>query len=184
MKPMAPATSRPRKSLEDYMALPAQTRAELIEGEIYMAPSPRRKHQDIVGRLYRRIAPLVEKQRLGEIYIAPLDVHLPSGDVVEPDLIFVAEANRAILQDWIRGTPDLLVEVTSPANAERDRIVKRDLYARSRVPEYWIVDPDAQTIDVLRLQGNAYAPAGYWESGTLETSSLPGLRLTLDEVFR
>ncbi len=184
MSAMAKATSRPRKTLDDFMALGDEARAELIAGEIYMTPSPTPWHQTVSFNLGLILGPHVREHGLGRVWSAPLDVHFPSGDVVEPDLIYVCSVKASIVQDWIRGVPDLLVEIASPSNAERDRIVKRDLYARNGVPEYWIVDPDVRTIELLRLQDRCYAPAGYFGLGTvLRTETMPLLRLVVDEVF-
>ena len=184
------ATSRPLKTADEFMALGDEVRAELIAGEIFMAPAPTRWHQNVAGNLYELLAPHARTRGRGDaswgtVWIAPLDVHLPSGDIVQPDLIFVRTENWEILQDWIRGTPDLLIEIVSPSNAERDRIVKRALYARNGVSEYWIVDPDVRTVEVLRLRDGTYEPAGYFGAGTeLVSSVLPDLRLPIDEVFR
>ena len=183
-------TSRPKKTVDDFMALGDGVRAELIDGEIYMAASPTSWHQIICGNLHLAMAQHARERNLGTVFVAPLDVHLPSGDIVEPDLIFVAEKNRGIVQDWIRGVPDLLVEIVSPSNPERDRLVKRTLYQRNGVPEYWIVEPEARAIEILRLepqpQGSAaFAPAGYVGAGaTLITRALPELELQVDDVFR
>jgi Uma2 family endonuclease len=113
-----------------------------------------------------------------------MDVYLPSGDVVQPDVGLVTRPRSGIVQDWIRGAPDLVVEVISPTHVERDRLVKRDLYARNGVPEYWLVDPGAGTIEVFRLRDDAYRPAGYFQRGSvLASESLPEFRLPIDEVF-
>jgi Uma2 family endonuclease len=177
--------ARPRKTVQDFLNLPEGTRAELIDGEILMSPSPRVRHQTIAGRLYSRISAFVESRRPGAVFTAPLDVHLPSGDIVEPDLIVVAEANRAIIQDWIRGAPDLLVEVVSPDRPERDRIIKRGLYARNGVGEYWIVDDGPASIEVLALSGSIHEPRGFFlQDDELASPFLPGLRLSLREVFQ
>lgn len=185
MDSMAPATSRPQKTVDDFMALGDEVRAELIAGELYMTPSPTPRHQDVAANLLERLRPFVRDRSLGTVWIAPLDVHLPGGDIVEPDLLFVSKANESIIQDWIRGAPDLLIEIVSPSNPERDRIVKRDLYARNGVGEYWIVDTEARAIEVLRLSGGTYAPAGYFVTGTaLTTKTLPGLELPVEQVFR
>ena len=82
----------------------------------------------------------VRGRSLGRVYVAPFDVHLPSGDIVEPDVIFVTTAKLGIVQGWIRGVPDFVVEVLSPDGIERDRIVKRVLYAKNGIREYWLVD--------------------------------------------
>jgi len=179
----AMTTSRPMKTVDDYMALGDEVRAELIAGEIYVTPSPTPHHQSIAGRLHARLGAALEKGGLGALYFAPLDVHLPSGDIVQPDLLFIREENLGIVQDWIRGVPDLLIEIVSQ-HAERDRIVKRELYARNGVPEYWLVDGATQTIERLLLAGDGYAPAGYYGVGdVLVTETMPHLELAVGEVF-
>lgn len=176
--------ARPRKTVEDFMNLPADTRAELIDGELFMSPSPRSRHQNAVVNLVRCICDFVRAQSLGRVFVAPFDVHLPSGDVVEPDVLFIRSANLGILKDWIYGVPNLVVEVLSPDGIERDRIVKRDLYARNGVPEYWIVDPDARTVEVYSLRGDRYEPDGYFESAdVLVSPSLPGFRVAVSQLF-
>lgn len=118
------------------------------------------------------------------MYTARFDVHLPSGDVVEPDILFIAKGNLGIVQDWVRGVPDLVVEVLCPDGLERDRFVKRDLYAENGVPEYWIVDADAKTIEVFTLRGGKYEPNGYFEKGdVLMSSLLAELKLSVADVF-
>jgi Uma2 family endonuclease len=184
MDAMAFAKSRPRKTMEDLMALPDEVRAELIHGELLVTPTPRVPHQRVLGRLYRLLDDWVRAAGSGEVLLSPMDVHLPSGDVVEPDLIYVSADNLDICQDWVRGVPDLLVEIVSPSHPERDRLVKRELYARNAVPAFWIVDPDEQSIELLRLDGHVYAPEAYLTgANVLETSSFPGLRVSLHQVF-
>ena len=200
----AMATSRPSKTVDDYLALGDGVRAELIAGELYVTPSPTPDHQTIVGNLHVLLRSAVRSGAGGSVYVAPLDVHLPSGDIVQPDLLWIAASNHSIVQDWIRGVPDLLVEIVSPLGAERDRIVKRALYARNGVPEYWIVDGATQTVErlvlarpvlerpvlarpVLEGTGNApagYTPAGYYgASDTLVTERLADIPIPLQEVF-
>lgn len=180
---MAPTKVKPRKTVEDYLRLPDGTRAELIEGEVYISPSPKLRHQRAVETLYRLLHAFCQGRRAGEVHVAPLDVHLPSGDVIQPDVIFVSESNRAILKDWIRGVPDLLIEVISPESAERDRIVKRRLYEQNGVREYWLADPEAPAVEVLVLSATVYAPHGYFEEGDRVTSAvLPGLSLGAGEI--
>jgi Uma2 family endonuclease len=139
----------------------------------------------IVGRLYAAISAFVASHRLGAVFLAPLDVHLPSGDIVESDLIVVSKERRAIIQDWIRGAPDLIVEVVSPDRPERDRIIKRSLYARNGVRECWIADGEASSIEVFGLQGAEYAPLGFLQAGdALASPFLHGLALDLRELFK
>ena len=121
---------------------------------------------------------------MGEVLNAPLDVLLPGGDVAQPDLIFVSTAKACIVQDRIRGVPDLLVEILSPDSIEHDRIVKKSLYARSGVTEYWIVDPAEESVEVLSLRGGHYDAAGYFEkTDTLNSPLVPGFSLLLRPIF-
>ena len=176
--------ARPRKTVDDFMSLPEGPRAELIDGELFKCPSPKRPHQDAVLRLVRRLADFIESRGLGAVFVAPFDVHLPSGDIVEPDILFVTKANLGIVQDWVRGAPDLVVEVLSPDGLERDRFVKRGLYAENGVPEYWIVDADAKTIEVFSLRGGKYVPNGYFENDDVLVSPLLSeFNLPVADVF-
>ena len=127
---MASETTRPRKTVEDYLALPDDVRAELIEGELYMTPAPRPRHQTAVGQILTYMNIHVRAAGLGRVYSAPMDVHLPSGDIVQPDLLFIRRANLEIVQDWIRGVPDLLVEVISPSHPERLASIRAVLSSR------------------------------------------------------
>lgn len=166
------------------MKLPEGTLAELIDGEIFMSAAPRVPHQGVILNLAFALKAFVDPGRHGRVVLSPMDVHLPSGDIVEPDLIFVRQENLAIIQDWVRGVPDLLVEVLSPSHPERDLIVKRHLYARNGVGEYWIVDPADRSVQILKLSGNRYEPAGYRRGGQfLSTDLLPGLELGVESLF-
>jgi len=184
MKSMADLM-KPRKTVDDILNLPEGTRAELIHGEItIMTPSPFLEHQKISARLCNALSRHCDGHACGEVLPAPMDVHLPSGDVVQPDLIFVAKERQSILQKWVHGSPDLLIEILSPSSVDRDRFVKRDLYAQNGVGEYWIVDPDEKTIEVFTLAGGAYVPAGYFKVGqTLLSPTLVGFALATSDVF-
>jgi Uma2 family endonuclease len=104
--------------------------------------------------------------------------------VVQPDLLFVSAARAEICRDFVDGAPDLVIEVLSSAHPERDRIVKRDLYERDGVPEYWLVDRADRSIEVLRLEGGTYGPAG-WFTGAeaLASRTFEGLVIPLSHVF-
>lgn len=182
---MAELRTRPRKTVEDFLRLPEDTRAELIDGEILMSPSPTPRHQSILWNLSTLMGVFLQSHRQGRAFCAPLDIHLPSGDVVQPDLIFVAARNLAIVkEERIVGAPDLLVETLSPSNPERDLIVKRRLYAANGVQEYWIVDDESKTVEVNVLAGSQYAPAGCFRPGeTLVSPTLPGFQCQVQALF-
>lgn len=150
-----------------------------------MVPSPLPYHQIICRNLEEQLWKFVQAQRLGEVLFAPCDVVLSEETVVQPDILFISSERVAIIhKEEIRGAPDLIVEILSPATAQRDRTYKRTLYARSGVKEYWIVDPDAQTIEVLALGGRGYKRAGiYGREQMLESPLLTELKISLAEVF-
>lgn len=90
----------------------------------------------------------------------------------------------AIVRDWIFGAPDLLIEVISPEGPERDRLVKRRLYAENKVREYWLVDPEERTVEVLTLAGSEWTPHGYFKAGdVLATPVFPAIGLPVDQIF-
>ena len=174
-------------SYEDYKSLPeSETRRyELIEGELVMVPSPNEYHQRISGRLEFILRAFVEDKNLGRVYDAPFDVVFSEEDVVQPDILFVSKERFSIItEEEIRGAPDLVVEIFSPATAERDRTYKKTLYARHGVKEYWIVDPEEKTIKVMALGKAGFESSGsYGKRDTLRTSTFPGLAINLSEVF-
>lgn len=176
---------------EDYKSLPyvERQRFELLEGALIpMAPSPGFAHQSASLELAARLHLFARKRGVGTVLEAPFDVVLgePGEEqVVQPDILFVAKERQPIIhEDGIHGAPDLVVEVISPSTQEKDRVFKRRLYAKYGVTEYWIVDPDARTIEVLALGQRGYERAGLYHKGeTLESSLLPGLHIALNEIF-
>lgn len=148
----AQQNTRPWTEAEFYAArdlAPAGERWELVEGELLVTPSPHWTHQDVVGQLFLRLEPYVRAQQLGKVFVAPLDVKLEPGLVLQPDLLVVPEGELRRRSDVVTRLL-LAIEVTSPASARFDRVKKRPVFQRTRVPEYWIVDPDAEIIERWR----------------------------------
>ena len=170
----------------DYLETSDDERYELLHGELVMAPAPREIHQYFLINLIIAIGAFVKKHKLGKVYSAPFDVVLSDENVVQPDLLFVSTARQHIITpDNIQGAPDLVVEILSPSTAERDRVVKSDLYAQHGVHEYWIVDPDARTITVFLLNGGAFEEVDtYSEGETLTSPMLAGFTFKLEGKFR
>ncbi len=172
---------------EDYKSLPESEvkRYELVGGELEMVPAPDWFHQSILRALFKLLDQYVEERGLGEVRFAPLDVVLSEEDVVQPDLLYIARERLGLVREGaVQGAPDLIVEILSPATAQRDRTYKRTLYARHGVKEYWLVDPDSQTVEVLTLGARGYRRAGlYQREATLESPLLPGLQIPLDQIF-
>lgn len=156
---------------------------EIIDGELFVSPSPVTRHQAVSGRLYLVLGNFLAAHGGGMAFYSPLDVVFSDRNVVEPDLIVVTDDQRDIITEKnIQGVPALLVEIVS--NPRRDRVRKRDLYARFKVPEYWIVDPEADRIEVYRLREGRYGKPEILETGEiLEFARLPGLRVDLAALF-
>ena len=135
----------PKLTYEQFRQLPDDgKRYELVCGEVHLTPSPTTKHQIILYRLVSSLDVYLSKTRLGRLLFAPLDVRLSVDTALQPDLIYIASAHAAIIQeDYIRGTPDLVVEILSPSTAAHDRATKLPLYAEAGVGEMWIIDPQA-----------------------------------------
>lgn len=131
--------------MEVYKMLPEGTLAELIDGILYMSPSPVDKHQRIITRLISQIFSYCEQHNLGEVFTAPFDVYLDEhANAVQPDILFIAKANLSIIQGHVHGVPDLIIEILSEGNPTHDTKRKKDLYEKFRVKEYWIIDPETR----------------------------------------
>ena len=169
----------------DYLQLPDEKRYELVEGELFVVPAPNLYHQQILGKLWTSIYNHARANHRGEVFLAPCDVVLCEFTVVQPDLVFVASEHMAILTDAnIQGPPDLVVEILSPSTGQRDLGIKRNLYAKYSVPEYWIVDPDAKTVEVLSLTETGYrTEVIVTRTGTLNSPLLTALDLALTDIF-
>ena len=176
----------------DLVALPEdQLRHELIDGEHFVSPSPNTAHQTISGRLFMALSSYVVRHRTGEVLFAPFDVKLSLFTVLVPDLVyFTAERfARVVNEKHATAAPDLVVEILSPGTRRRDKGRKRAVYDREGVGEYWIADPEARSITVLR---RPRAEAGLTDVTTLALTSddvlesplFPGLQIPLREVFR
>lgn len=156
-----------------YFALPDTNHyIELSEGELVMPPHPTNTHQRIVGDLYVSLRRFVEERDLGVVRIAPLPVRLWPGKIREPDILFIAREHADRIGEQCFGVPDLVVEVTSPGTWRADRLEKPAEYAQAGVQEYWIVDPEARTIEVFGLREGAYETLGRWGCGETARSRL------------
>lgn len=169
----------------DLLAMPDDgKRREIIDGELYVTPSPVNFHQTILFNLAMAFGKFLEIHPLGKLRFAPLDVILSEYDVLQPDLLYVSNEHKDYLQDWVRGAPDLVVEILSPATEARDRGIKSKAYARYGVREYWIVDPVVEVIEVYRLAAEGFQLAAKCaKGGSVETPLLPGFALPVGSVF-
>ena len=176
-----------RLTYDDFVLFPDDgMRHEIIDGEHYVTPSPNIRHQALLGRIHFELELFLRTNPgRGRVFMAPLDVLFSEWDVVEPDLLFVA-ADQDILRDQnVQGAPALVVEIASPGTRRRDEQIKRQLFDRGGVREYWIVDPDAHRVRVFRRQmdGSLGPAAELTPDDALTTPLLAGLAIRLSELF-
>jgi Uma2 family endonuclease len=186
-------TSPPRSGVkltyDDFLQFPDDgNRHELIDGEHYVTPSPNPRHQRILGKLHLAVGNYLEEHSVGEVFFAPLDVVISNFDVVEPDLLYMSRerAAQVLVPEHVRGVPELVVEVGSKSTRKRDETIKRELYQRAGITEYWVVDPRREVIRVYRNTADGFGLPHELrrESGdTLTTTLLPGLEISLEAVF-
>ena len=181
---------KPKLTYADYAKTPDDERWELIDGELInlgeiMAPSAKEAHQRNQVRLGSRMFFFTDENDLGKVY-SDFDVVLSDTDTVRPDLLFVAkERLHIITADNVQGAPDLVVEIRSESTARRDWTIKRELYARHGVKEYWIVDSDATTVSALLPEDGKLKVAGvYGEDDTLTSAVMGGFSVAVSDIFR
>ena len=169
---------------KDYLQLPENKRYEIIDGDLFMVPSPNESHQHILTNILYILINYVRRNKLGAIYCAPFDILFSDEDIVQPDVIFVSNENKKVItKDNIKGSPDLLVEILSPSTSKRDIGIKKKLYARHGVREYWIVDPERETVDVFRLKGREFEGKRYGAQDCLSCSVIKNLIIEVKEIF-
>jgi Uma2 family endonuclease len=181
--------STARLTYDDFLLFPDDgQRHELIDGEHYVTPSPNAGHQRILGRLHLVIGNYLEANPIGEVFFAPFDVVFSRFDVVEPDLLYLSRERAAsvLLPEHVRGVPELVVEIASKSTRKRDQTIKRALYERAGVSQYWTVDPDKELVRVYRNGADGFGRAIELRrdaGDTLTTTLLPGLVISLERVF-
>jgi Uma2 family endonuclease len=174
----------------DYLAWPDDVRCELIDGAAYlMSPAPGLEHQDVAGEIYRQLANQL-RDRTCRVFIAPVDVRLPKGQeadesidtVVQPDLLVVCDASK-LDRRGVRGAPDFVIEVLSPSTASHDQVIKRRVYERAGVEEYWLVHPTDRIVSIYRLVNGEYHKPDIRElSGRTAVDIVPGVSVDWDEL--
>jgi Uma2 family endonuclease len=175
-----------RLTYDDYCLLPNDgKRYEIIDGELFVTPSPRTVHQKVVTNLCYYLTDFTKKKELGEVYVAPFDVVFSRFDVVEPDVLYISKARASVLtEENVQGAPDLVVEVLSETTADIDRTTKLKLYARFGVQEYWIINPITCSAEIYRQEKGSFELAATPHSDDPLTSPLfPGFDLPLMKLI-
>lgn len=174
---------------DDFLLFPDDgLRHELIDGRHYVTASPNLRHQRILGNLFEAIRLYLRQHPVGEVFIAPFDVIFSKFDVVEPDLLYISHerAKSILTPDNVRGVPELVVEVGSKSTHVRDETIKRELYERTGVAEYWTIDTYDDVIRVYRhADGTFPAPLELHrdKNDALTTPLLPGFSAPLAAIF-
>ncbi len=181
-----PYQSRIEFTYDDLLDFPDDGKHyEIIDGELFMSPSPLTWHQRALGNLYFIFRKFAKENNLCEVFMSPYDVILSESDVVQPDIVVVLDTNSHIItRENIKGVPDFLIEILSPSNRKYDVKKKRALYERYGVKEYWLVDPDLENIQKFVLQEGKYIDCGIFEEEALVSSDvIKGLTFPVKEVF-
>jgi Uma2 family endonuclease len=172
-------------SEDDYLWLTNHTNRliELSNGRIEVLPMPTERHQAMLKYLFLAFFTFVER-RGGTVFFAALRLRLKTGTFREPDLLLLLSADDPRRGNAYWTGADLVLEVVSPDDPDRDIVKKRREYAQTGIPEYWIVNPQTETITVLQLERSKYAEHGVFARGAQATSALlPEFAVSVDEVF-
>lgn len=186
---MAHILSSSKFTYEDYLLFPDDgKRHELIDGDHFVTPAPMTKHQRISQNLSGLLYAYVTEARAGQIFCAPTDVVLSEFDIVQPDLLFISADRLSIITDNnIQGPPDLVVEILSESSRKTDEIIKRKLYQRHHILEYWIIDPELETVKIYRLSDQGYGRSVEFSlenNETLTSSLFSDWTLSLHTLFK
>ena len=169
----------------DYSTWDETIRCELIDGVPYMMTAPSRTHQRINVAITTQFYNFL-KDKPCEVYTAPFDVRLNAGDeddtVVQPDILVVCDSAK-LSEKGCQGPPDLVVEILSPSSGSCDRVTKFNKYLQAGVREYWIVDPDTQTVTVHTWENEKYVTSAWSQADKVPSHVLPGCTVDLTEVF-
>ena len=174
---------------EDHQTFPEGDgkRYEIIDGDLLVTPAPMSRHQLVLSNFHWWVRSYLEENRIGKVLFAPFDVVLSDVNVVEPDLLFLSNARLdRLTRKNAQGAPDLVVEVLSESTRRTDAIRKRKLYEGVDVLEYWIVDPELETVKVHRKAGDRFdrpIELSNEAGDTLTTPLLPGFAVPLAKLF-
>jgi len=178
-------TEKKKYKYSDYAALDDDKRYELIDGELIMSPAPSSLHQWSHSGLDYLIMDYVNKRNLGKVFSASPDIIFDDDNTVQPDIVFISNENfPKIKKKGIFGAPDLVVEIISPGSLRRDRYIKKELYEKYGVKEYWLVDFEMKSIEVFKNTGSHFELFSLAvEKGKIESCLLPEIEIMIEDIF-
>lgn len=169
---------------EDYRQLPEGAPIQLVNGKLLIMSSPTDLHQLVSGNLFALLHAFNKINKLGKVRFAPLDVYLDTSNAFQPDLLFVSNKRKAIIQDFIQGAPDFVVEILSPGTKKIDQNEKLTVYGRNDVLEYWIIDPKKQDLFIyLNKNGKMKLHKKISKKGKVKATTIKGFSFQLTEIF-
>jgi Uma2 family endonuclease len=184
-----PALPRRKLTYEDFEKIPDDgKRHEILDGVHFVSPTPYVRHQFVLGELALQVHGFVRHHRhLGKVFLGPLDIVLSRHDIAAPDLLFIADSRSGIVAEKnVQGAPDLVVEIVSRDTRWRDFGLKRDRYELLGVGEYWVVDPDRDTMTVFHREGDLFVEPVRFSAAAddcVTTPLLPGLEIPMRDLF-
>lgn len=171
-------------TVEDYMALPEGAPFELINGKLVYMVSPFNAHHQVSMNLSIYIGTFVKKNKLGVVRAAPFDVHFDENNIYQPDLMFISNERKEILEKWVKGAPDFIIEILSDRTRRRDEGEKMETYGKYGVREYWLINPEKQTVEVFHNKnGNMEPQQKFEKKGTLQSLAIEGFTIQLTDIF-
>jgi len=164
----------PKSMLEVWESLPEGTLCQLINNQLVMSPAPQNLHQVVLNEINIEISIFLRKNKIGEVRIAPFDVHFSKENILQPDILFIKNENlNKIRSKGLFGSPDLVIEILSPSTSQLDYELKKSVYERFGVQEYFIVDPNSKSVDSFFLKNGEFeeqkSTSGEINSTTLGT---------------
>ncbi|MCF2488536.1 Uma2 family endonuclease [Dyadobacter sp. CY347] len=159
--------------------------SQIINGEEIMSPSPKTPHQKASRKLQRILEDYADDHNLGEVWDAPMDVIFEENyNRLQPDLIFISKEKEEIVQEWIRGVPDMVVEIVSKSTIKMDTVVKKEIYERYGVQEYWLLKPEKRLLEIYVLNNGRYEMyASFSENDVVSSPLFHELAFKLNIIF-
>jgi Uma2 family endonuclease len=178
-------TLAPPHTLAEYLTMPeGPPYYEFINGVAHFMPSPSMLHQECLLNLALEMKMYVRQHKLGRVFISPLDVYLSDEEYYQPDMLYVSNERKHILQERIHGAPDLVVEVLSPSNGYKDLTHKKRMYEEFGVREYWILDPLEKAVEVLFNTENGFQISSKaYSKGSVQSQILSGFAVDVEQLF-
>ncbi len=168
----------------EYKLLPENAPYQLIQGKLLYMPSPFDRHQEILGNLHFEFRLYLREHELGQVRFAPLDVKFDEENIFQPDLLFVSNERKDIIQNHIIGAPDLVVEIVSKGTKKVDEQQKKEIYGKYDVLEYWIINPAENYIQVFNNKnGKLKLTKKITKEGLIPSKVLPTLSLDLKVIL-